>query len=191
MQENNFIALQRQAFYFQNFTLVPLRKEDIFKIKEWRNSQLDVLRQKAPLTDADQENYYRHSILPTYTQHNPKQILFSFLKDNQCIGYGGLTNIDWEARRIELSYLVDPVIYQDNSQYEICSIAYINLIKQVVFEDLNFNRMFTETYDIRPFHISVFEKCGFRYEGRMRQHIVINGKYCDALLHGYLKEYDL
>ena len=66
---------------------------------------------------------------------------------------------------------------------------FIRLIKKVLFEDLNFNRIFTETYDIRPHHISILEKNGFQLEGRMREHIQINNKFVDSLIHGFLKEY--
>lgn len=137
----------------------------------------------------DQENYYRYTVRPTFTQEQPKIILFSFLQQDTCIGYGGFTNIDWESRRFELSFLVDPVIYQDQAQYAVSFSAFITLIKQVAFEDLHFNRIFTETYDIRPNHISILEKNNFRLEGRMRQHVIINQEFVDSLLHGFLREY--
>lgn len=191
ISENRYLALQREAYYYHDFFIVALRRQDIYKIKEWRNSQLDVLRQKRPLTDADQENYYINAVEPTFKQANPKIMLFSFIQNDSCIGYGGLTNIDWEARRFELSFLVDPAIYHNEEQYENCFSAFITLIKRAAFEDLGFNRMFTETYDIRPFHISILEKNGFRFEGRMLQHVIINEKFIDSLIHGFLKEYNV
>ncbi len=189
MALNKYIALPREQYFFEDFSIVTFRAEDIYLIKEWRNSQLAVLRQKAPLTDADQENYYHKIVKPTFNQLQPRIILVSFLKNNICIGYGGLTNIDWESRRFELSFLVQPDIYQTEEYYGVCFSAFISLLKQVAFEDLNFNRIFTETYDIRPFHISVLEKNGFRLEGRMQEHVMIDGKLVDSLLHGFLKAY--
>ncbi|QMU28980.1 GNAT family N-acetyltransferase [Adhaeribacter radiodurans] len=189
MQVTKYQALSKESYFFQDYSIVTLRESDIFLIKEWRNSQLAVLRQKAPLTNTDQENYYRQAVLPIFTQSQPKIILFSFLKNNTCIGYGGLTNIDWESRRFEMSFLVDPVIYQNQEQYQVSFSAFITLMKQVAFEDLNFNRIFTETYDIRPYHIAILEQNGFQFEGRMRQHVVIDQQLVDSLLHGFLKEY--
>lgn len=184
-----YIALKQQHYTLKEYSLVPLREEDIYKIKDWRNSQISVLRQKRMLTEEDQKNYYTNYVLPTFAEQTPSIILFSFLRNGSCIGYGGLTNIDWESKRIELSFLVDPLIYQDEPQYGECFSAYLTLIKQVVFDDLGFNRIFTETYDIRPFHISILEKNGFRYEGRMKEHVVIEEQFIDSLIHGYLKEY--
>ncbi|PSR52455.1 ribosomal-protein-serine acetyltransferase [Adhaeribacter arboris] len=189
MQVTRYQALAKESYHFEGYSIVALRERDIYLIKDWRNSQLTVLRQKTPLTNTDQENYYRRAVLPTFTQEQPKIILFSFLQNETCIGYGGLTNIDWESRRIELSFLVDPAIYQDQKRYHLSFSAFITLIKQVTFEDLKFNRIFTETYDIRPYHIAILEQNGFRFEGRMRQHVVIDQQLVDSLLHGFLKEY--
>src|SRR5688500_7623395 len=105
MSQYRYIILKKDSYHFDDFSIETLRKQDIFKIKEWRNSQIDVLRQKVHLTNSDQENYYYQVVVPTFSQIQPKIVLFSFLKEGQCIGYGGLTNIDWEAKRFELSFL--------------------------------------------------------------------------------------
>lgn len=185
----NYKALNTNEFVLNDYSLVPLRYEDIFFIKEWRNAQIDVLRQKGILNDSDQENYYKQAILPTFYQDNPKQILFSFLKSDKCIGYGGLTNIDWESKRAEMSFLVAIERINNNELYKNDFTSYISLLKKVAFEELKFNRLFTETYDIRLLHISILEACGFLFEGKMKQHVFINDKFVDSLIHGILKEY--
>ncbi|OFX21058.1 MAG: ribosomal-protein-serine acetyltransferase [Bacteroidetes bacterium GWA2_31_9] len=182
-------VLNNNRFQIDDFAIVPLREYDIYLIKDWRNSQMDVLRQKEQLSDSGQLNYYNNAIKPLFSQLYPSQILFSFLKENDCIGYGGLTNIDWESKRAELSFILDSIHAKNNELYEKEFSMFIRLIKKVLFEDLNFNRIFTETYDIRPHHISILEKNGFQLEGRMREHIQINNKFVDSLIHGFLKEY--
>jgi RimJ/RimL family protein N-acetyltransferase len=184
----NYKVLTNNKFTYNNYTVVPFRDEDKFKIKEWRNQQMDVLRQKQKLSDTDQINYYNNYVTPSFSQEQPQIILFSFLEDDQCIGYGGLTNIDWESKRIELSFLLNHTRAANKEQYEKDLSAFITLMKMVVFDDLKFNRIFTETYDIRPLHISILEKNGFQLEGRMKEHISINGNYTDSLLHGFLKK---
>ena len=72
------------------------------RIKDWRNDQIDVLRQKAVLTDEDQIGYYHNIVLPSMNERQPEIILFSFLLNAGCIGYGGLTNIDWSHKRAEI-----------------------------------------------------------------------------------------
>ncbi|MGQ0829624.1 MAG: GNAT family N-acetyltransferase [Bacteroidota bacterium] len=182
-----FKVLNKNIFSFNNYEILPFRDEDKLKIKEWRNLQMDVLRQKKLLTDSDQINYFNNYVLPTFEQEAPKIMLFSFLEDKTCIGYGGLTNIDWESKHIEMSFLIDPQRLQPGTYKKDFS-AFITLIKMVVFEELKFNRIFTETYDIRPLHISILEKNGFKLEGRMVEHILINGKFTDLLIHSFLKK---
>ena len=54
----DYNALNKNQFNYQNYSVVPFRAEDKLKIKEWRNQQMDILRQKNVLTDDDQINYY-------------------------------------------------------------------------------------------------------------------------------------
>jgi RimJ/RimL family protein N-acetyltransferase len=171
------------------YRLIPLREQDIFNIKEWRNSQLDILRQNHLMTDEEQENYYKNRIKPTFSDPAPEQILFSLLLKNQCIGYGGITNIDWDSKRGELSFLLNPASTADSSLYEKEFSIFITLIKKMAFQGLQLNRIFTETYDIRPFHIAILEKNGFVFEGRLHQHVLIDGRFVDSLIHGFLNEY--
>jgi RimJ/RimL family protein N-acetyltransferase len=169
------------------YRLVPIREQDIFPIMEWRNAQIDVLRQNNKLTRDDQEKYYREVILATFGQQVPSQMLFSFLLNNDCIGYGGITHIDWLSKRSELSFLLDSHRAADAEIYAREFTVFLRLMKKLVFEELQFNRLFTETYDVRPLHVSVLEKNGFVPEGRMRQHVNIQGSVHDALIHGIVK----
>ncbi len=184
----NFKALNNNNFVFDSYNVVPYREKDKLKIKEWRNQQMDVLRQKYPLTDNDQINYYNNYILPSFSEVEPCIMLFSFLENDACIGYGGLTNIDWESKRIELSFLVDPQRIESKGLYEKDFTAFIKLMKIVVFDELKFNRIFTETYDARPLHISILEKNGFKLEGKLKEHVFINNIFIDSLIHGFLKK---
>jgi RimJ/RimL family protein N-acetyltransferase len=175
-----------------DYSIIPLREQDIFDIKEWRNAQLDFLRQREPLTHDEQSRYYRYVVSPSFTDTAPAQMLFSFLLNSVCIGYGGITNINWESKRTELSFLLDTHRAADPDVYVKEFSVYLTLTKQLVFRRLQFNRIFTETYDIRPLHVSVLENNGFVQEGRMRQHVYIKGRFVDSLIHGFTKEqYDI
>src|SRR5687767_12928827 len=99
MLNTNYKALKNNCLTYTDYAILPYRDEDKLNIKEWRNQQMDILRQKKILTNDDQIEYYNNYILPSFNQEYPKIILFSFLESNTCIGYGGLTNIDWESKR--------------------------------------------------------------------------------------------
>jgi RimJ/RimL family protein N-acetyltransferase len=170
------------------YTITSFREQDLLLIKRWRNEQLHVLRQDKPLTDDDQIHYYHEAILPSMATATPRMILVSYLQYGKCIGYGGLTHINWEARCAEVSYLAETFRTADHSQYARDFEVFLDLLKCLAFDHANLNRIFTETYDIRPYHIAALEQSGFTPEGRLRQHIVINGNFTDVLYHGFLRE---
>lgn len=185
-----YACLADKQYSYLSYAVVPIRREDMLLIKEWRNEQIDVLRQARPLTDEDQRRYYEEAVLPTFTEAEPRMLLFSYLLDGRLIGYGGLTNLDWVNKRAEISYLLETArsSEQDRERYEADFSAFLTLMKRIAFRELKLNRLFTETFDIRPWHVAVLEKNGFRPEGRMRQHVRIRGVYVDSLIHGCLAE---
>jgi RimJ/RimL family protein N-acetyltransferase len=181
-------VLTEQSYAEGLYRLVPLREQDIMQIMEWRNDQIDILRQNKALTPEDQQQYFENVIKPSFREERPKIILFSFLLGDRCIGYGGLTNIDWPSKRAELSFLLDTGRLKDEKTYRQDFTNFLALIKKVLFNDLKFNRFFTETFDIRPLHISVLEAAGMRREGRMEEHTFIKNKFVDSVIHGYLRK---
>jgi RimJ/RimL family protein N-acetyltransferase len=175
---------------YKEYEILPIRKEDILLIKEWRNKQISILRQNKFLTSYQQMKYYRTFIIPNSYKRKPEMILFSYLLKKKCIGYGGLVHIDWINKKVELSFLLEPSRLLDEKQYEIEFSIFIKFMKKITFEKLKFNKIYTETFDLseRKKHIEVLEKNGFKFEGRLRQNVYKNGKYIDSLIHGYLKE---
>lgn len=183
-------VLKTTEFRKGGYVLSPLREMDIYDIKTWRNEQIDLLRQKVVLTDQDQAEYYRSRVVPGFTELKPEMVLFSFLEHDRCIGYGGLVHIDWENKRAEVSFLLQTQRVRDSEQYRTEFSTFLHLMKEVAFTELPLNRIFTETYDIRPGHVSVLEQNGFVLEGRLRQHVFIRGRFVDSLIHGCVKEPD-
>ncbi len=180
--------LNKQSFKIDSYEVIALRKEDIFDIMDWRNAQISVLRQAKQLTQSDQLNYFENVVEKTFEISNPSVLLFSFLHLNKCIGYGGLTNINWIDKRVELSFLLNPSRVADDKQYVSDFTHFIQLMKIITFDELKFNRIFTETYDLRPLHILILEKCNFNLEGRMKEHVFIEDNFVDSLIHGCLKK---
>ncbi|MFC6224238.1 GNAT family N-acetyltransferase [Hymenobacter artigasi] len=179
--------LIQPEFRHDAYRLVPIRYEDREPIRAWRNAQLDVLRQAALLTSDQQEAYFQRVVLPLFEQEKPGQLLFSLLHNEELIAYGGLVHISWADLRAEVSFLVEPTRAAEPATYRQDFRAHLRLLGQVAFEDLKFNRLFTETYDIRPAHVAILEEAGFRLEGRLRQHIQLQpGTFTDSLMHGQL-----
>jgi len=181
-------CLKKEKYNFKNYSLLTLRKQDIQNIRNWRNEQIEVLRQKKQLTKKEQINYYEKVVKSNFNKKKPDLILFSFLLENDCIGYGGLTNIDWLEKKAEISFLLDTTRSQNETIYQKDFWIFLNIIFDLVFNELKLDKIFTETYDIRPFHVNILESIGFKLEGRLKQHVFVKEKYVDSILHSYLRK---
>ena len=170
--------------------IVPVQPEHIESIRQWRNTQLDALRQAEPISPQQQIDYYATHIWPSMTEPMPAQIVVSYLYRNVPIGYGGLVHIAWPDLRAEVSFLMDPERAADAAIYAADFRFYLGLIKRLAFDGLGFQRLFTETYDIRQLHMATLEQSGFIREGVMRQHVRIGGFPVDSIIHGCLKNYE-
>ena len=185
----SYVHLKQQCYTQGLYRVTSIREEDMLVIKQWRNEQMNILRQNHVLTDEDQLRYFSSVILPSFSNPTTRIILFSFFWNEELIGYGGLTNLDWVNKRAEISYLVktDRSKEANIEQYKEDFSTFLRLMRRVAFNDLELNRLYTETFDIRPLHIQVLENNGFLYEGRMKEHVLIDGQYIDSILHGCIK----
>ena len=181
-------CLSKHEFAINDYKISPITDSNILSILKWRNEQMHILRQNEVLTEEKQVSYFEKYIWPTMKESKPNQVLFGLYYKSDFIGYGGLVHISWIDKRGEVSFLVNTERLNNEAVYQSDMSNYLRLIKEVAFNILNFNRLFTETYDVRPLHISILEKSGFILEGRMKQHVLIDNKYIDSLIHGCLRE---
>jgi carbamoyl-phosphate synthase large subunit len=183
-----YSILKLKKYSLSNLELISIRKEDIQKIRIWRNEQRDVLRQDKILTKKEQEDYFNTMIRPMFQKKNPEIVLFSFLLKGKCIGYGGLVHINWKAKRGEISFLTDTKRAKSNYKLEKDFRNFLKIILDIGFKDLKLNKITTETFEFRKNIINILEERGFKNEGILKNHTKINGKYYDSLLHCMFKE---
>ena len=126
-------CLTQQEFSEGDFKLVPIRFKDRYEIMKWRNEQIYHLRQKEPITIEQQDAYFENVVAKLFDQEQPNQVLFSFLKKGELIGYGGLVHINWADKNAEVSFMT-----KDPKQFELWSI-YLEVLKTIAFEDLQLN----------------------------------------------------
>ena len=127
----NYKCLTKNTFKSGVYSLIPLRDEDKYAIMQWRNEQIDILRQKQLLTKEQQEKYFASVINELFNQEKPQQLLFSFLKDDVLIGYGGLVHIDWESKNGEISFLTETKRNLDKSQFTDDFGVYLDILKDI------------------------------------------------------------
>jgi RimJ/RimL family protein N-acetyltransferase len=176
-------CLKNNKYIKESLCFVSLRFEDMALIKNWRNDQMRILRQNKPLTDEDQRNYYFEVVCKNMEAKHPSMILFSLLDKELCVGYGGLTNINWGDGSAEISFLVDTAFSYEGQIFCEYFENFLDFIKDLAFSELNLDWIFTETYDIRPKLVASLEKKGFLFQKRLLRHVVKNDIYYDSLIH--------
>jgi len=174
-------VLQQQIHNFGNCSIIPIRFQDRLEILKWRNEQIYHLRQERTLTYEDQNNYFLNIVNKLFEQEKPKQILFSYLENNVCIGYGGLVHINWVDRNAELSFILDTKLENDFfSQY---LSTFLKLIERVAFLDLNLHKIYSYAFDIRPHLYPILESEGFNLDAILKEHCFFNGEFKDVVMH--------
>lgn len=190
LHRNGYACLPRQEFSVGNRKLRPVLPDDIESIRVWRNAQQRVLRQAGPLSAEQQRRYYETTVWPAMASARPPNILLAYLVADRLVGYGGLVHIAWEHHRAEVSFLMDPKRGETTDEYAADFREFLSMLKEVAFKALTLNRIFTETYVVRTSHIAVLESAGFRLEGRLLEHVMIDGNPIDSVIHGYLRSYE-
>ena len=139
------------------------------------------MRQDKPLTKENQENYFANVVSKLFDEEKPTQLLFSFLKNDEFVGYGGLVHINWIDKNAEISFIMKTEIQAKN--FEIFWINYLELLEKMAFQELNFHKIYTYAFDIRPKLYLALEKSGFNQDARLKEHCLFNDKFIDVVIH--------
>ena len=181
---DNYKVLLKQKFCLDGYSIVPIRYEDRLKIMKWRNEQLYHLRQDQELTITDQELYFSNVIQKQFDQEKPNQILFSFLEEGICVGYGGLVHINWIDKNAEVSFVIKTEL--EKKQFEKFWNIYLNLIEKVSIEELNLHKLYVYAFDVRSNLYLALEKSNFFLDAKLKEHCFFNNKYIDVVIYSKL-----
>ena len=174
-------VLNNQIIILNDYKLVPIRFQDRLKILNWRNDQLYHLRQDKPLTKIEQDNYFNNVVIRLFDKEKPEQLLFSYLKGEKCIGYGGLVHINWINMNAEISFIMDTQL--ENDYFEFHWGNFLKLIEKLAFKQLNFFKIYTYALDLRPKLYKVLENSGYKYEAKLINHSYVNESYINVIIH--------
>lgn len=182
---NTYKVLNNQIVSSGNFSLVPIRFGDRYEIMKWRNEQIYHLRQNQSLTKEDQDKYFNEVVAKIFDEDQPKQILFSLLEGNNCIGYGGLVHINWVDKNAEISFIMDTDF--EKNDFRKYWFIFLNLLEKVAFWDLQLHKIYTYAFDLRPLLYTVLEASGFNEEARLKEHCYFEGSYLDVVINSKFK----
>lgn len=184
--EREYKVLNQQIFEAGDYKLVPIRHTDRYDIMKWRNEQIYHLRQAEPITEEMQDAYFESVVSELFDQEQPDQILFSFLQNEKCIGYGGLVHINWVDRNAEVSFIMDSEL--EKERFQEIWLMFLALLEELAFNNLFLHKIYTYAFDLRPHLYVIFENLGFALDARLRDHCLFHGKYLDVIIHSKLKE---
>jgi len=178
---NKYPFLNQNIFQKGEFSIVPIRYEDRFDIMQWRNEQIYHLRQFKLLTKEDQENYFSTVISKLFHQKEPNQILFSYLRNDECIGYGGLVHINWVDMNAEISFIINTKL--EKEEFHFHWNTYLHLLEDVAFRELNLHKIYVYAFDLRLHLYEAVEAVGFVKEAVLKEHCIIDGAFKDVVIH--------
>jgi RimJ/RimL family protein N-acetyltransferase len=177
-------VLNKQVYSLGEYSILPIRMEDRYSIMQWRNEQMYHLRQAEPLTKAKQDDYFENVVTRLFDQEQPNQLLFSFLKKEECIGYGGLVHINWIDKNAEISFIMKTEL--EKQSFGKNWGLFLDLIQQVAFNELDLHKIFTYAFDLRPNLYLIFEEVGYIKEAVLKEHCYFNEKYINVVIHSKL-----
>jgi hypothetical protein len=170
-----------------DYSISSVQFSDAEPIRKWRNEQITALRQQNALSKETQAKYFDKIISEDFTLNTPPQVLVRFCLKKELIGYGGIVHIDWINLRGEVSFLLETERTLDHVIYSRELNIFFELIKELGFQKLGLNKLSTEAYAHRGFHVNAIENAGFQREGILRQQTNINGVWIDAVVASCLR----
>ena len=162
--------------------LRALEVDDARTVQPWFNDPevLCFLARCRPMTLAEEEAFLRK------LAEGPDNVAFGVVvrATDQLIGTAGLHQIDHRTRQAAFGIsLGDKEAWGHGYGTEAT-----RLVLGHAFETLNLNRVWLHVYEYNPRAAHVYEKVGFRHEGRLRQAAFHDGRYWDTLVMGILRE---
>jgi len=168
----------------KKISLRPFEERDIENTVKWLNNIefRSLIDRVLPTTIQERKEWF------CSISKDKTAVTFAiYLNENNIhIGNCGLINIDCRSHRGQLWIYLDMSYIGKRLGKES-----INLILNYAFYSLNLNRIYLYVVSTNVRALKFYEKCGFKNEGKFRQHIYLNNEYCDAIWMGILKtEYD-
>lgn len=157
--------------------LTAVEKTDIKQLMDWRNNAENrkYFREYRELNMTMQEQWFQQKVI-----NDQNTIMFSIrrLNDNELLGCCGFVYINWVHRHADLSlYIGWEDVYIDEVGYaeDACRV-----LLNYGFEELGFNKVWTEIYEFDDRKRKLYDKIGFKQDGLLRQNYYSDGRWFDS-----------
>jgi RimJ/RimL family protein N-acetyltransferase len=166
--------------------LRALTTGDLPALVEWRNDpEIKALLGgwSFPVSLEAEQEWFEEARRVQSTQ----RLAIEVLKDGRYIGNIGLYDIDWKDRKAEYGILIGDKTAWGKGYGLDASTALL----AYAFGELNLHRVFLRVLAHHVRAVRLYEKLGFRPEGRLRLDVFRGGEYHDTLIMGVLaSEFD-
>jgi RimJ/RimL family protein N-acetyltransferase len=115
---------------------------------------------------------------------DPGSVSFAIEVDGQYVGHCGLHSTDSTARHCELSIEIGDSAYWGRGYGR----EVVTMLTAYAFDHMNMNRIWLNTHSENERAMRCYTACGFVEEGRLRQHLWLNGHYVDRVIMGLLRQ---
>lgn len=158
-----------------------IERTDLPILRDWRNALMRNFRQWRYLSLENQEAWFK--AISSSNEH----VMLAFEENHALLGVVGLTYINWQTRKAEVSIYIGPE-HQGKGHGEVA----LAMLLDYGFKNLGLHRIFGEIFEFNQPNIELFTKLGFKLEGTMREAHFDDGRYWDtkimAILEGEWKE---
>jgi len=168
-------------FRYGNLYFRAIEEKDLEKIRKMRNNPTTWmnLTDITLLNSVSQKQWY----LSLAGQQSHRRYYTVCKGKDTFVGIIRMDEIDWVNRSIRVGCDVVP-----NLRGQGYGKLIIEMIKNYCFKYLNMHRLWLAVLEFNHIARHIYEKVGFKVEGRYRKAIYRNGKYYDYILMSLLKE---
>jgi len=156
-----------------------IEREDLPQLRDWRNHP-EIRRRTREFRLLSMENQERWF---AQLHDDRNTVMFAVLDEQgKLIGVVGLTYIDWKNRKSEVSIYIG----DESAWGKGYGLDALRTLVGYGFHTANLHKLYAEIFSFNEPSIKLFEKAGFKPDGRKREDQFVDGKYWDTLVYSLL-----
>jgi len=162
-------------------SLRALGAGDLERTLEWVNDS-EVTKYTGtlfPISASEHQQWYQELL-----KDRTRRMFALVTSDGKHIGNIGLREIDWVARNAEVLVYIGEGEFRGKG-YGTEAIA---ALADFVFQRLNLHKLYARVFSYNDRAMKSFERCGFRSEGLLREHVFRDGRYHEVVILGLLQK---
>ncbi|WP_181350417.1 GNAT family N-acetyltransferase [Thalassobacillus sp. CUG 92003] len=171
-------------FETERMYLRKMTEEDITLYHKWRND-MDVMQSTNPNLDIyhleETKRFVKHVMLGADTS---KSYIIHEKESYAPIGITSLINIDHKNRNAECIIDIGEKDYWGQGYGS----EAMTLLLDYAFYEMNLHRVALRVFSFNDKAINLYEKLGFKHEGRARQSLFRSGQWYDVVHMGVLQD---